>query len=100
MTIDLVLRRQELSKEVEKMAYEEGLVDILTEAGFTLRQPGCSACLAMNDDKLNPGQRCVATSNRNFEGRQGPGSRTHLASPETAAASAIEGKIADVRKYL
>jgi len=88
------------SGRVQRQAEKEGLDKIFKEAGFEWRFPGCSMCLAMNDDKLNPGQRCVATSNRNFEGRQGPGSRTHLASPETAAASAIEGKIADVRKYL
>ena len=88
------------SKEVEKMAYEEGLVDILTEAGFTLRQPGCSACLAMNDDKIPEGKLAVSTSNRNFEGRQGPGARTMLASPITAAAAALNGYITDPRDFL
>ena len=88
------------SKEVEKMAYEDGLVDILTEAGFTLRQPGCSACLAMNDDKIPEGKLAVSTSNRNFEGRQGPGARTMLASPITAAAAALNGYITDPRDFL
>jgi 3-isopropylmalate/(R)-2-methylmalate dehydratase large subunit len=81
------------SKQVEKQAYEEGLADILREAGFTLRQPGCSACLAMNEDKIPAGKYAVSTSNRNFEGRQGPGARTLLASPLTAAAAAVTGKI-------
>lgn len=85
------------SREVEKKAIEEGLVTILEEAGFKLRQPGCSACLAMNDDKIPSGKYAVSTSNRNFEGRQGPGSRTLLASPLTVAAVAITGKIADPR---
>jgi len=81
------------SKKVEKQAQEEGLVDILAEAGFAFRQPGCSACLAMNDDKVPAGKYSVSTSNRNFEGRQGPGSRTLLASPIVAAAAAITGVI-------
>lgn len=81
------------SKQVEKQAIEEGLKDILEAAGFELRQPGCSACLAMNDDKIPSGKYCVATSNRNFEGRQGPGSRTLLAGPLVAAACAVTGKI-------
>ncbi len=81
------------SKKVEEQAKEEGLITILEEAGFELRQPGCSACLAMNDDKIPSGKYSVSTSNRNFEGRQGPGSRTLLASPLTAAAAAITGKI-------
>lgn len=85
------------SREVEKQAIEEGLVAILEEAGFKLRQPGCSACLAMNDDKIPSGKYAVSTSNRNFEGRQGPGSRTLLASPLTVAAVAITGTIADPR---
>ncbi|HLW18794.1 MAG TPA: 3-isopropylmalate dehydratase large subunit [Cyclobacteriaceae bacterium] len=85
------------SREVEKKAIEEGLVAILEEAGFKLRQPGCSACLAMNDDKIPSGKYAVSTSNRNFEGRQGPGSRTLLASPLTVAAVAITGEIADPR---
>ncbi len=86
------------SKEVEKMAHEEGLVKILEEAGFELRQPGCSACLAMNDDKIPSGKYAVSTSNRNFEGRQGPGARTLLASPLTVAAVAVTGVIADPRE--
>jgi len=81
------------SRQVEKQAYEEGLADILKEAGFELRQPGCSACLAMNEDKIPAGKYSVSTSNRNFEGRQGPGARTLLASPLTAAAAAVTGKI-------
>ncbi len=88
------------SKQVEKQAIEEGINKILEEAGFELRQPGCSACLAMNDDKIPEGKYSVATSNRNFEGRQGPGARTLLASPLTAAAAAITGKIADPRDYM
>ncbi len=85
------------SKQVEKQAIEEGLDKIMAAAGIELRQPGCSACLAMNDDKVPEGKLAVATSNRNFEGRQGPGSRTMLASPLTAAAAAITGKITDPR---
>lgn len=81
------------SAQVEKMIREEGLIDILHEAGFTLRQPGCSACLAMNDDKIPMGKYVLSTSNRNFEGRQGPGARTMLCGPVVAAAAAIEGKI-------
>ncbi|MBN1119015.1 MAG: 3-isopropylmalate dehydratase large subunit [Bacteroidales bacterium] len=88
------------SKQVEKQAIEEGIDKILEESGFELRQPGCSACLAMNDDKVPEGLYAVATTNRNFEGRQGPGSRTMLASPLTAAASAINGVVTDPRKYL
>ncbi|EOZ99552.1 3-isopropylmalate dehydratase large subunit [Indibacter alkaliphilus LW1] len=86
------------SREVEKMAHEEGLVKILEEAGFKLRQPGCSACLAMNDDKIPSGKYAVSTSNRNFEGRQGPGARTLLASPLTVAAVAVTGEISDPRE--
>ncbi|MEN8155852.1 MAG: 3-isopropylmalate dehydratase large subunit [Bacteroidota bacterium] len=81
------------SKQVEKQAQEEGITEILEEAGFRLRQPGCSACLAMNDDKVPEGKLAVSTSNRNFEGRQGPGSRTMLASPLTAAAAAVTGVV-------
>lgn len=88
------------SKQVEKQAIKEGIVDVLEEAGFKMRQPGCSACLAMNDDKVPKGKYAVSTSNRNFEGRQGPGSRTLLASPLTAAAVAITGKIIDPRTIL
>jgi len=83
---------------VDKQIRAEGLDKILNEAGFEIRQPGCSACLAMNDDKIPSGKYCVSTSNRNFEGRQGPGSRTLLASPLLAAAAAITGKISDPRK--
>ena len=86
------------SKQVEQQAIEEGIVDVLEEAGFKLRQPGCSACLAMNDDKIPSGKYAVSTSNRNFEGRQGPGSRTLLASPVTAAAVAVTGSIVDPRE--
>ena len=79
---------------------EEGLYDILTDAGFELREPGCSACLAMNDDKIPAGKYAVSTSNRNFEGRQGPGSRTLLASPTVAAAAAVTGKVTDPRELI
>lgn len=85
---------------VEAQIKEEGLLDILNKAGFTLRQPGCSACLAMNDDKIPAGKYAVSTSNRNFEGRQGPGSRTMLASPLVAAAAAITGVVTDPRTLI
>ena len=85
---------------VKAKAEEEGLDKILKEAGFDWREPGCSMCLAMNADRLEPGERCASTSNRNFEGRQGKGGRTHLMSPAMAAAAAIKGKLADVREYL
>jgi len=85
---------------VEAQIKEEGLLDIFTDAGFTLRQPGCSACLAMNDDKVPAGKLAVSTSNRNFEGRQGPNSRTLLASPLVAAAAAITGKVSDPRGFM
>jgi len=88
------------SKQVETQIEDEGLKAIFESAGFELRQPGCSACLAMNDDKIPQGEYCVSTSNRNFEGRQGPGSRTILASPLIAAATAVEGKIIDITKHL
>jgi 3-isopropylmalate/(R)-2-methylmalate dehydratase large subunit len=88
------------SKQVEKAVIEEGLDKILVEAGFEFRQPGCSACLGMNEDKVPKGEYCVSTSNRNFEGRQGPGARTFLASPLTAAATAINGHITDIRDFL
>ncbi len=88
------------SKQVEQQAIEEGLTTILEEAGFMLRQPGCSACLAMNDDKIPEGKLAVSTSNRNFEGRQGPGARTMLASPLTAAAVAVTGRIIDPRELI
>lgn len=87
------------SKQVERQAIAEGLKDTLEAAGFELRQPGCSACLAMNDDKVPSGKYCVATSNRNFEGRQGPGARTLLTGPLVAAAAAIHGKIIDPRNF-
>ncbi|HIZ02484.1 MAG TPA: 3-isopropylmalate dehydratase large subunit [Candidatus Bacteroides merdipullorum] len=85
---------------VDKQIREEGLDKVLAEAGFEIRQPGCSACLAMNDDKVPAGKYAVSTSNRNFEGRQGPGSRTLLASPLTAAAAAVTGVITDPRELL
>jgi 3-isopropylmalate/(R)-2-methylmalate dehydratase large subunit len=88
------------SKQVERHAREEGIDKILNDAGFELRQPGCSACLAMNDDKVPEGKYIVSTSNRNFEGRQGPGARTILASILTAAAAALTGKITDPREFL
>lgn len=88
------------SKKVEKQAKAEKLDIIFKEAGFELREPGCSACLGMNEDKIPAGKYCVSTSNRNFEGRQGPGARTFLASPLTAAATALTGKITDVREVL
>jgi len=88
------------SQQVAQQIMKEGLSTIFTEAGFELRQPGCSACLAMNDDKIPEGEYCVSTSNRNFEGRQGQGARTILASPLVAAATAIEGKIIDITKQL
>jgi 3-isopropylmalate/(R)-2-methylmalate dehydratase large subunit len=88
------------SKQVEKQAREEGLDKIFAEAGFELRGPGCSACLGMNEDKIPAGKYCISTSNRNFEGRQGPGARTFLASPLSAAAAAITGRITDVRELL
>lgn len=85
---------------VESQIKEEGILDILTEAGFVLRQPGCSACLAMNDDKVPAGKYAVSTSNRNFEGRQGPGARTLLASPLVAAAAAVTGVVTDPRDLM
>ncbi|WP_299261647.1 3-isopropylmalate dehydratase large subunit [uncultured Aquimarina sp.] len=88
------------SQQVASQIIDEGLNKIFEKAGFKLRQPGCSACLAMNDDKIPEGEYCVSTSNRNFEGRQGQGSRTILASPLVAAATAIEGKIVDITKNL
>ena len=80
---------------VKNQAEEEGLDAIFSDAGFDWREPGCSMCLAMNDDKLEPGERCASTSNRNFEGRQGKGGRTHLVSPQIAAASALTGRLTD-----
>ncbi|HLX92179.1 MAG TPA: 3-isopropylmalate dehydratase large subunit [Puia sp.] len=88
------------SKQVEKQAIEEGIGKIFEDAGFNLRQPGCSACLGMNEDKIPAGKYCISTSNRNFEGRQGPNARTMLASPLTAAAAAITGRITDVRDLI
>ncbi|MBO6495686.1 MAG: 3-isopropylmalate dehydratase large subunit [Roseivirga sp.] len=88
------------SKQVEKQAKAEGIDKVLAKAGFELREPGCSACLGMNEDKVPAGSYCVSTSNRNFEGRQGPGARTLLASPLVAAVTAIEGKIVDISKHL
>ncbi|MDQ8021041.1 MAG: 3-isopropylmalate dehydratase large subunit [Moraxellaceae bacterium] len=85
---------------VKEQAEREGLHEVFKAAGFEWREPGCSMCLAMNDDRLSPGERCASTSNRNFEGRQGPGGRTHLVSPQMAAAAAIAGRFADVREIL
>ena len=85
---------------VKEIAESEGIADILIEAGFDWREPGCSMCLGMNPDQLNPGERCASTSNRNFEGRQGRGGRTHLVSPAMAAAAAVTGKLTDVRDLL
>ena len=84
---------------VKEQAEQEGLDKIFIESGFEWREPGCSMCLAMNADKLKPQERCASTSNRNFEGRQGRGGRTHLVSPGMAAAAAIAGNLDDVRKY-
>jgi len=84
---------------VKQQAEEEGIDKIFKDSGFDWREPGCSMCLAMNDDKLDPKERCASTSNRNFEGRQGRGGRTHLVSPPMAAAAAIEGYLTDVRKF-
>ena len=85
---------------VKEQAEEEGLDKVFLEAGFEWRDPGCSMCLAMNADKLKEGERCASTSNRNFEGRQGRGGRTHLVSPAMAAAAAITGHLTDVRTHL
>ena len=85
---------------VKQQAEEEGLDKIFKEAGFEWRESGCSMCLAMNADKLKPGERCASTSNRNFEGRQGKGGRTHLVSPIMAAAAAISGHLTDVRQFI
>jgi 3-isopropylmalate dehydratase len=83
---------------IKHQAEEEGLDRIFLDAGFEWREAGCSMCLGMNPDQLKPGERCASTSNRNFEGRQGPGGRTHLMSPAMAAAAALAGHITDVRK--
>ena len=82
---------------VKYQAEEEGLDKVFVEAGFEWREPGCSMCLAMNADRLEPGERCASTSNRNFEGRQGRGGKTHLMSAAMAAAAAVTGRLADVR---
>jgi 3-isopropylmalate/(R)-2-methylmalate dehydratase large subunit len=87
------------SGPVKAQAEREGLDRVFQDAGFEWREPGCSMCLGMNPDQLSPGERCASTSNRNFEGRQGPGGRTHLVSPEMAAAAAIEGHFVDVRQW-
>ena len=84
---------------VKRQAEQEGLDSIFIEAGFEWREPGCSMCLGMNPDRLNPGERCASASNRNFEGRQGQGGRTHLVSPAMAAAAAIAGHFVDVRGF-
>ncbi len=84
---------------VKEQAEKEGLDKIFIEAGFEWREPGCSMCLAMNADKLEVGERCASTSNRNFEGRQGRQGRTHLMSPAMAGASAITGHLVDIRKF-
>jgi len=88
------------SKQVQEQAKKEGLDKVFEAAGFELRDPGCSACLGMNEDKIPAGKYCISTSNRNFEGRQGPKSRTFLASPLSAAAAAITGKVTDVREFI
>jgi 3-isopropylmalate/(R)-2-methylmalate dehydratase large subunit len=84
---------------VKQQAEEEGIDKVFKDSGFDWREPGCSMCLAMNADKLNPQERCASTSNRNFEGRQGRGGRTHLMSPAMAVAAAIDGHLSDVRKF-
>jgi 3-isopropylmalate/(R)-2-methylmalate dehydratase large subunit len=88
------------SEQVRHQAEQEGLNQIFTAAGAEWRHAGCSMCLGMNPDKLQPGQRAASTSNRNFEGRQGPGGRTHLVSPSMAAAAAVTGHFTDVRRLL
>jgi 3-isopropylmalate/(R)-2-methylmalate dehydratase large subunit len=87
------------SGQVKEQAEREGLHEIFKAAGFEWREPGCSMCLAMNADRLEPGERCASTSNRNFEGRQGAGGRTHLVSPAMAAAAAIHGHFVDIRQF-
>src|SRR5690606_15445863 len=87
------------STQVKKQAEDEGLDEVFRSAGFDWRSAGCSMCLGMNPDILSPGERCASTSNRNFEGRQGKGGRTHLVSPKMAAAAAIEGRFVDIREW-
>jgi 3-isopropylmalate/(R)-2-methylmalate dehydratase large subunit len=87
------------SAAVRSQAEAEGLDRIFRDAGFEWREPGCSMCLGMNPDRLEPGERCASTSNRNFEGRQGPGGRTHLVSPAMAAAAAVAGHFVDIRRW-
>ena len=84
----------------QQQAEAEGIAETLTEAGFEWREPGCSMCLAMNTDKLEPGERCASTTNRNFQGRQGRDGRTHLVSPAMAAAAAVTGRLTDVRELI
>ena len=87
------------SQAVKRQAEAEGLDQIFRDAGFEWREAGCSMCLGMNPDTLSPGQRCASTSNRNFEGRQGKGGRTHLVSPQMAAATAVTGHFVDIREF-
>ena len=87
------------SGQVKRQAEAEGLDRVFKDAGFEWREAGCSMCLAMNPDKLEPGERCASTSNRNFEGRQGKGGRTHLVSPAMAAAAAVAGHFVDIREW-
>ena len=87
------------SQQVKAQAEAEGLDEVFRSAGFDWRSAGCSMCLGMNPDILSPGERCASTSNRNFEGRQGRGGRTHLVSPEMAAAAAVEGHFVDIRDW-
>ena len=84
---------------VKEQAEKEGILQTLRDAGFDVREPGCSMCLGMNGDQLAPQERCASTSNRNFEGRQGPGGRTHLVSPQMAAAAAVAGHFVDIREW-
>jgi len=88
------------STSVRQQAEAEGIAQVFIEAGFEWRQAGCSMCVAMNDDHLNPGDRCASSTNRNFEGRQGAGARTHLMSPAIVAAAAVSGVLTDVRRLL